>query len=117
MSAERPAAPRPAAPRPPSVPSPTADMPTSTQEAEHDLLSGLPSLLRELAAAGVVELDVSVGDARLYVRQRPDIGPAIAAMVPVAADSVREAAEEAGLVSVVTPLAGVFYAAPTPDEP
>src|SRR5689334_8633421 len=90
-------------------------------QAEDDLLAGLPALLRDLAAAGVVELEVSAGESRLYIRQR--LGAA--SIVPVASGAgpaVTAAGsappeEEAGLVTVVTPLAGVYYASPAPDDP
>ena len=77
------------------------------------VLERLPALLRELAAAGVVELEVSVGEARLYVRQRPAAVPVVAAAPAAAAAEP----EEEGLIPVASPLAGVFYTAAGPDEP
>jgi acetyl-CoA carboxylase biotin carboxyl carrier protein len=78
------------------------------------LLAALPGLIRDLAASAVVELDLSVGDARLYVRQRPGPPPALPALGGPAAGGAPD--EDAGLVPVASPLAGVFYAAPSPDD-
>lgn len=75
------------------------------------LLAALPGLLRELAVNGVRELEVSAGDASLYVRQRSGLVPPLKGSV---ADS---GADDEGLVAVTAPLAGVFYGAPAPDQP
>jgi len=80
------------------------------------LLDALPALLTDLAAAGVVELDVAVGEARLYVRQHPGTVPLVAA-VPAAAAETSAEIEEEGLIAVSSPLSGIFYTAPGPDEP
>ena len=85
------------------------------------LLASLPALLKELAASGVTELDVTAGDASLYLRQRPGAPVAPDAPAegdgPAAAGDEERAAEEEGLVPILAPLAGVFYGAPEPDEP
>jgi acetyl-CoA carboxylase biotin carboxyl carrier protein len=78
------------------------------------LLASLPSLIEELARHAVVELEVSVGEARLYLRQRPGFQPPVLAAAAVAA--TEEVLEE-GLVAITTPLTGVYYAAPSPDDP
>lgn len=87
---------------------------SASGDAPSSLLAGLPALLRDLAAAGVVEFEVSVGDARLFVRQRPGALPVVMAAVDPASAA---AEEELGLIAVVTPLAGTFYTAPSPDDP
>lgn len=75
------------------------------------LLAALPGLLRELAENGVRELEVSAGDASLYIRQRPGL-------LPPLEEPVADAGVEAlGLVPVTAPLAGVFYGSPAPDQP
>jgi biotin carboxyl carrier protein len=93
----------------------------SDDQAPDRLLALLPALLRELAASNVVELEVTAGEARLYLRQRQGDGapaPAWQQARPDAADEVAdETAGEAGLVAIMAPLAGVFYAAPAPNEP
>ena len=78
------------------------------------LLRALAALLQDLAESGVVELEVSVGDARLYVRQRAGAVPARASGQP--APAAATAVEEEGLTPVPAPLSGVFYGAPAPDE-
>ncbi|MDQ3701182.1 MAG: biotin/lipoyl-binding protein [Chloroflexota bacterium] len=83
-------------------------------DAEGDrqrLLAALPGLLREMAENGVRELEVSAGDASLYVRQRPGLLP------PLASSEADVGADVEGLVAVSAPLAGVFYGAPAPDQP
>jgi acetyl-CoA carboxylase biotin carboxyl carrier protein len=83
-----------------------------TMDATRDrerLLAALPSLLRELANEGVVELEVSVGGASLYLRQRPGTVPA-SEPVDLPVTEVDE-----GLIAITTPLAGLFYRAASPD--
>ena len=78
------------------------------------LLTALPALLRELAASGVTELEVSYGDSSLYLRQRPGATP------PLEGDGAPAASDaplEEGLAHITAPLAGVFYGAASPDEP
>jgi acetyl-CoA carboxylase biotin carboxyl carrier protein len=78
------------------------------------LLTALPALLRELAASGVTELEVTYGDSSLYLRQRPGATP------PLEGDALPAASEtqaEEGLAHITAPLAGVFYGAASPDEP
>jgi len=84
------------------------------------LLAALPALLKELAASGVTELDVTAGGASLYLRQRPGVAPPVEA--PGAGDGLAgggdlSGAAEDGLTAVLAPLAGVFYGAPKPEEP
>jgi acetyl-CoA carboxylase biotin carboxyl carrier protein len=83
-----------------------------TDDAEQDpILAALAELLPHLERGGVTELDVSVGDTRLFLRRRP--GPAAAEGAPSAAPPE----EDEGLIAIATPLSGVFYASPAPDEP
>lgn len=84
----------------------------------HDdpLLAELAALLPELAAQGVVELEVTTGQAHLYVRQRLDQRP-FRTVAPTASEAEEPVAVEEGLVDITTPLSGVFYASPAPDEP
>jgi acetyl-CoA carboxylase biotin carboxyl carrier protein len=91
-------------------------------ESERDrLLASLPALLKDLAASGVTELDVTAGGASLYLRQRP--GAPVAADAPAGGDGLDAAGDEEraaaaeGLVPILAPLAGVFYGAPKPEEP
>ena len=90
-------------------------------DASDPLLAALPQLLRDLAAAAVVELEVTVGQTHLYVRQRPGQAPAgVVGSFQVASSATgrgETAAEiESGLVAVASPLAGVYYATPSPDQ-
>jgi biotin carboxyl carrier protein len=81
-------------------------------EGVEPVLLALPSLLRELAANAVVELDVRMGTARVYVRQRARALPSLDE--PLAEAGVHDSVD--GLISVTSPLAGVFYGAPAPGE-
>jgi len=76
------------------------------------VLEALREILPQLEQSGVTELDVAVGASRLYVRRRPGPAPLAFAITP-AQETV---AEDEGLVAIVTPLSGVFYAAPAPGE-
>jgi acetyl-CoA carboxylase biotin carboxyl carrier protein len=84
--------------------------------ASDALLAALPDLLRELAASNVVELEVSAGDARLYVRQRPGAPPPAPAL-SAPAGAAESAPEEEGLIPVAAPLSGMYYAGPSPADP
>jgi acetyl-CoA carboxylase biotin carboxyl carrier protein len=70
----------------------------------------LRRLLRQLEQTDVNELEVVTGTARLYLRREPG------AVVLSAKPNVREA-ETPGGVAIVSPLAGLFYARPTPADP
>ncbi len=80
--------------------------------APDPILAALAELLPHLERGAVSELDVSVGDARLFLRRRP--GPAPSAMP---AEGEAAEVEDPSLVAITTPLSGVFYASPAPDEP
>ena len=75
------------------------------------ILAALSELLPHLERGAVTELDVSVGDARLFLRRHP--GPAAPA---VPGESPALEVEDPSLIAVTTPLSGVFYASPAPDE-
>jgi acetyl-CoA carboxylase biotin carboxyl carrier protein len=73
----------------------------------------LRSVLRELAAADVDELEVVVGSARLYIRRDPGTaaaGDAAGSPASPPADAVSEG------VPVVAPLTGILYTRPSPAE-
>jgi acetyl-CoA carboxylase biotin carboxyl carrier protein len=91
-----------------------SDAAAPSRQTQDRLLAALPALIRELTQHAVVELEVSVGEARLYLRQRPGLAPpSLAAVtIPAAEEVVGE-----GLVTVASPLTGVYYAAPSPDDP
>src|SRR5687768_9876873 len=76
------------------------------------ILSALRELLPALERENVTELDVTVGATQLTLRRRAGIPPAI-----VVGARASEPQEDETLVSITTPLSGVFYAAPAPDEP
>jgi acetyl-CoA carboxylase biotin carboxyl carrier protein len=85
-------------------------------EERDQLIASLPTLLRALAEHGVTELEVSAGQATLYLRQRAgQFGWRAAASA--GGDSGPGDLAADGLVAVTSPLAGVFYDAPSPDEP
>jgi acetyl-CoA carboxylase biotin carboxyl carrier protein len=77
------------------------------------VLAALAALLPDLERSGVVELEVALPDARLFMRRRPGPAPAHA----LAAELAEAEAEDSGLLSIMTPLSGVYYASPAPDEP
>lgn len=81
-----------------------------------DLLVALRDLLPQLERDGVVELDVRAGEARLYVKRRPGSAPRFFASA-VAGAMGSAAEEDTDLVAITSPLSGVFYASPAPDEP
>jgi acetyl-CoA carboxylase biotin carboxyl carrier protein len=88
-----------------------------TAAGDHEaILDALRELLPRLEEGGVTELDVSAGGARLYVKRRPGPAPILqAAFTPGGGPA--GSGEEEGLVPITTPLSGVFYASPAPEEP
>ena len=77
------------------------------------LVGTIPALLRRMHDARVTSLDVRVGAARLAVRTT-----AVAhAVVEANADGGRALADDAGLHTVVSPLSGVAYYSPGPEQP
>ncbi|HEX2035950.1 MAG TPA: acetyl-CoA carboxylase [Chloroflexota bacterium] len=93
-----------------------ADQSDQTDLARDQLLSALPTLLRELTQSGVSEIEVTVGSASLYLRQQLNAVPQPALTVPSENGAPQVGAPDAGLVAVTAPLSGVFYAAPSPDD-
>jgi acetyl-CoA carboxylase biotin carboxyl carrier protein len=100
---------------PPAGGAPSEPSGDPTQADAERLLALLPALVRELAAGGVTELEVSSGGASLYLRQRPGAPGEFLEEAP--AEGGAEGGIEEGLVVVAAPLAGVFYPAPAPEEP
>ena len=81
--------------------------------AEEDpILAALRELLPTLEQHNVTELDVTVGQTQLSLRRRPGAFPTVSVSGEAAAEQ-----EDESLVTISTPLSGVFYAAPAPDEP
>ena len=72
--------------------------------------AALRELLPLLEQHNVTELDVSVGETQLSLRRRPGAFPAFTVSAAAAEQ------EDESLVGITTPLSGVFYAAPAPDE-
>ena len=81
-------------------------------EPQDPILSALREILPALARENVTDLDITVGDTQLTLRRRPGALAAIAIGTQPADER-----EDETLVSITTPLSGVFYAAPAPDEP
>ena len=92
----------------------TDDQPVDKSAAQDDpILAALRALLPLLEQHNVTELDVSVGETQLSLRRRPGAFPPSVAVTPGASADQ----EDESLVGIATPLSGVFYAAPAPDEP
>src|SRR5438045_1748696 len=78
-------------------------------------LEDLKALVRALDGTAVTELEVRQGTARVLVRRLAGTaprGPRPAITAEVAADP-----PAAGTLVLRTPLAGLFYTAPSPDDP
>ena len=105
-------------------------MPPDTAQPLSERLHWLRDLLAAIEAAGLAELELSTGGLRVYVRRRVEAvdAPAIVAASPAAARPAAEraaavtapataAAADQELLAVRTPLTGMFYMAPTPQDP
>ena len=79
---------------------------------EDPILAALRELLPALEQHNVTELDVTVGQTALSLRRRA--GAHAATTIAASPDAERE---DESLVTITTPLSGVFYASPAPDEP
>src|SRR5687768_14804553 len=92
----------------------TDDQPVDKATGQDDpILAALRELLPLLEQHNVTELDVTVGETQLSLRRRPGaFPPAVAVTQGGSAEQ-----EDESLVGITTPLSGVFYAAPAPDEP
>ncbi len=75
----------------------------------------LPRLIAQMEASGVSEVDVRVGTARVLVRTADVLAHAQAVVRTGAGDAVAPAVDH--LFAVVSPLTGVAYFAPAPDQP
>ena len=73
----------------------------------------LADLLEKIQGTKISEIEVTLGDLTLGVKRRtPDAGAP-----PVAAAPAEPAAAPRNTLSVDSPIAGVFYASPSPTEP
>ncbi len=88
---------------------------SADSRSDDPVLAALRALLPDLERGGVVDLDVTVGDARLTLRRRPGQAPLFAVAGASGSGTADVADDE--LVPITTPLSGVFYATPAPDEP
>ena len=101
-------------------------MPPDTAPPLPERLHWLRDLLAAVEAADLAELELGTGGLRVYVRRRMTTAaaPSIAATPPAAvlpaADRAAAAtvvAADQDLLAVRTPLTGMFYTAPTPQDP
>lgn len=103
-------------------------MPPDTAQPLSERLHWLRDLLAAVEAADLAELELSTGGLRVYVRRRVTAvdAPVIAAAPPAAARPAAErtaaatapaTAADQELLAVRTPLTGMFYMAPTPQDP
>ena len=90
-----------------------AAAPSAGEASEDPILAALRELLPALERHSVTELEVTVGQTQLSLRLRPGAH----AIVAVSGDAAAAEQEDESLVTITTPLSGVFYAAPAPDEP
>ena len=107
-------------------------MPPDTAQPLSERLHWLRDLLAAVEAADLAELELSTGGLRVYVRRRVTAvdAPVVVAASPAAARPAAErtaaatapataaaAAADQDLLAVRTPLTGMFYMAPTPQDP
>ena len=105
-------------------------MPPDTAPPLPERLHWLRDLLAAVEAADLAELELGTGGLRVYVRRRVTTAAApssAAAAPPAAAPAAGRAAAttvpatatgaEQDLLAVRTPLTGLFYTAPTPQDP
>ena len=105
-------------------------MPPDAAPPLPECLHWLRDLLAAVEAADLAELELGTGGLRVYVRRRVTTvaAPAIAATPPAAASPAADEAAaatipatapaaEQDLLAVRTPLTGMFYTAPTPQDP
>lgn len=72
------------------------------------------SLMDRFAASGLTALEWENGEERVSLRREP---AGSAAIVPVSAPAAQTAEKTEQGEAVAAPLVGVFYAAPSPEEP
>ena len=96
-------------------------MPPDTAPPLPPRLHWLRDLLAAVEAADLAELELGTGGLRVYVRRRMTTAaaPSIAATPPAAdrAAAATVVAADQDLLAVRTPLTGMFYTAPTPQDP
>lgn len=79
-------------------------------EREARWFADVTRILRTVAQSDVVELDLQVGETRVYLRRQ--VSAALTAPSPLPA----AVAPASGLIPVRTPLTGVYYLRPSPAE-
>lgn len=90
--------------------------------AEQELIHAVQALLRLLEQARVSEIEVALGQTRIFVRRggarHQTLVPPVAAAGAGAVDGAAAAEDTAaGLARVLSPLTGVFYLTPSPNAP
>lgn len=93
----------------------TRDRGTGDEDGRKAVVGALPRLIAQMEASGVSEVDVRVGTARVLVRTADVLAHAQAVVRTGSGDAV--AAAEDHLFAVTSPLTGVAYFAPAPDQP
>ena len=78
-------------------------------------LQELYGLMDRLAASGLTALEWERGEEKISLRREGTVSQTVVVPAPVSVSSVPEEREEGEVVSA--PLVGVFYAAPSPEEP
>ncbi len=85
------------------------------EDGRKAVVGALPRLIAQMDASGVSEVDVRVGTARILVRTADGLAHAQAVERTGASDAVAPATDN--LFAVISPLTGVAYFAPAPDQP
>ncbi len=73
----------------------------------------IQELICGMSSAGVTELEMRQGDLRIRLRRKPGMAAPVSATFPVELEN----GEDVSYHEVVSPLTGVFYAAPDPTSP
>lgn len=89
----------------------TRDRGTGDEDGRKAVVGALPRLIAQMEASGVSEVDVRVGTARVLVRTADVLAHARTG----SGDAVAPAEDH--LFAVTSPLTGVAYFAPAPDQP
>lgn len=89
---------------------------------DQDLVRAVGALLALLEQAQVSEIDVALGETRIFIRRggarRQMLGsPARVPRVAGAPDGAATVEDTSGLVRVLSPLTGIFYLTPSPNAP
>ena len=87
-------------------------MTDNAPEIKDPILAALRDLLPALERSHVTELDVTVGQTQVTLRRKAGVAPVVSVTGAPAGE-----AEDESLIAITTPLSGVFYASPAPDEP